>query len=252
MKSGPILVTARSRQFGLRLPYLREFTGMTAIHAHNKLNDYWVRYQASRQDWSCILTYCGMVVQESAGRSIESPREIADLLLEIEQKRMVEITVFGPETVSRGLDGVLEWLYASGCGGVLLSKRWRLLFATNRHQDHPWAIAQVHLMHDSVNSVRLTEDNQELHWRPGMGLLRDQFLTLPLFAVETGYHLHYHIFLYGLNGWRTTINAWNLDLVCYTVEEHQVSIESPKSYLLRRVEGPGLVITEATVEVKDQ
>lgn len=268
----PVTIYANEPFLGLRLP-TGVWDGLTAQEAAQRFrycNDYNEFLDARPTDLTYELTYRGQVVLYHSLHSIGVSNQhlIASLLRRITTDGRVEVMLPAPRpSAASCLDTVLENLERKGLGGVHSSDQWRIGWARDPYFKHPWDVAYVHLLHGTVEdrrpSIPYFKGYQKPECLSGRGTLREQFESLALFSLETGYLMHYQVSLTGQSAedgdyWATTLNSWDLGLVGYAVEASRNSVpwsdidsdRDPTAYILRRLERPEKIVIEATIEEK--
>lgn len=246
--SPPVPVTARSRKLGLSLPS-GEFHGLTPRQAQECLADYRSTHpDGATADFPCVLTYQGQVASHCFLGAIKTPNHIWNALQLLRNEGSATFTLVELSEVAApsGPDTALAWLHRMGCGAVCRSRRWRIEFTPDLYPKHPWPTAQVFLFYTGKSSIRRSKPYGYCQTLRGEGSLRDQFLALALFSLETGYYLPDTISITGPNVWRTQLHAWDLGLSGYRVWHHPKPLFRPRTYILQRVDGPGQYETLAT------
>lgn len=269
MNSGPITAMLTSTDFGLRLPDRAMVTGLTAQEAYDLLKGYWKitgdemgprRGGVYRPlNWTCELTFRGLVVVQGILSPIQrtiqvrepskEPHHIAELLRLILKWTCADLVLDTPLREDLTVDGMLQYLQERGCGAVEHSAQWEVGYFPYSSGGHPWDVAQVIVFHPDAGTIQLPSDcGADYLELSGSAPLRNQLLSLSSFALETGHLLHDYVFIAGPNGWTTTVHAWELGLVGYTIVADRGTVSGAKAFLLQRVEGPDQVVVEATHE----
>jgi hypothetical protein len=255
--------TGQPRRFGLRLP-TADAESLTPRMALRLLERFAGRPPDPRTaNLPCLLLLDGVEIRAGDPADPEPPTPAEETAYYL---ALLCAVVGGEEvTVSlrpaRDFEGVLAWLERVG-GEVTRSDEWRLAWARDVSRAHPFDVAFVHLFHQSVPPPTRRSDREESVPLPGAGTLRDQFLALPLFSMETSHLMHYRVSVIGPGRWETVVPAWEVDLIGYDVEEQRTwgwregrggerwPEGIPHAYVLRRADGPGRFTPEVTVEAR--